>query len=73
MAKRKHYVRAVNIRGGNGWVTIQWDADIGFGEYTIRVTDEGRWKGDSECMDRGEDKSFLESIFESIINQIEVK
>ena len=47
--------------------------DIGFGEYTIHVDNDGKWHGDSECMDRGEDKSFLKQLFDDILAQIEVE
>lgn len=70
--KNKHNVKVYGIRGFSNGFVIQWYGDIGFGEYTIYVDGDGKLKGDSECMDRGKDKTFLEQLFHNIIEQIEV-
>lgn len=70
--KNKHNVKVDGIRGFSNGFAIQWYGDIGFGEYTIYVDSDGKLKGDSECMDRGKDKTFLEQLFQNIIEQIEI-
>ena len=70
--KHKHNVRVDGIQGFSNGFVIQWSGGIGFGEYTIYVDGDGKLKGDSECMDRGEDKEFLEQLFRNIIEQIEI-
>lgn len=56
---------------------ISWESDIGWGEYTIyKGFRDKQWKGDSECMDSGEDKAFLKKLMkllcDYIINNITV-
>lgn len=72
-AARKHNVNVYNVQGFVNGFVLQWQGDIGFGEYTIHIDDDGKWHGDSECMDRGEDKSFLKQLFDDILAQIEVE
>ncbi len=60
-----------NEKDGTKQIKISWSANIGFGEYTLQYID-GKWTGDSECMDRGEDKSFLTSLFTEFIKMITV-
>lgn len=53
---------------------IQWDSDIGFGEYTIyRHVDSGKWFGDSECMDNNEDKEFIKELMKIFIEKLTIK
>ena len=70
--KRKHNIKVDGLQGFSNGFVIQWCGDIGFGENTIYVDGDGKLKGDSECMDRGEDKEFLEQLFRNIIEQIEI-
>ena len=70
---RKHNVSVYSVQGFSNGFVLQWEGDIGFGEYTIHVDNDGKWHGDSECMDRGEDKSFLKQLFDDILVQIEVE
>ncbi len=65
----------------NGFA-IRWDSDFGFGEYIIRVKagrnefgfadGEVTFEGESECMDCQEDKRFLETLFNSLKDQIRI-
>lgn len=71
--ERKHNVNVYNVQGFPSGFVLQWQGDIGFGEYTIYIDNDGKWHGDSECMDRGEDKSFLKQLFDDILAQIEVE
>ena len=59
MAK-KYNVKADEVEGLPYGFIIRWSGNI------------GNWIGESECMDRGEDKSFLEHLFSSIVEQIEI-
>lgn len=53
---------------------IQWDSDIGFGEYTIyKGTDSEEWIGDSECMDCNEDKEFIKELMKLFIEKLVIK
>ena len=71
MAK-KYNVKADEVEGLPYGFVIRWSGNIGFGEYTVHQAANGSWIGESECMDRGEDKSFLEHLFSSIVEQIEI-
>lgn len=51
---------------------IEWYGSAGFGEYHIWTDENGRIKGDSEYMDKGDKKDFLKSLFDSILEQIEI-
>ena len=75
-----HEIKDLSIRGIETFknreehyegMYIKWDANIGFGEYML-VCKNGKWKGDSESMDRGEDKTFLKMLFDKLIEQVEV-
>ena len=70
--KNKHNVKVDGVQGFSNGFVIQWSGDIGFGEYTIYVDNDGKLKGDSEYMDRDKDKAFLEQLFHNIIEQIEI-
>ena len=53
-------------------IKFKWTGNIGWGEYTL-YTENGQWYGDSECMDRGENKEFLKKLFDKIIEQIKIE
>ena len=54
-------------------VEIKWDANIGWGTYTIyKYKDSDIWHGDSECMDKGEDKDFLRELLNKFVDQIKI-
>jgi len=55
-------------------IIIKWSAPkIGFGNYTLIHDANGQWIGDSEAMDKGEDKMFLELLMKEFIKQIIIK
>ena len=55
-------------------IVIEWDSDIGFGEYTIyRKEGSSEWFGDSEHMDHGEDKDFIKELLRLFVEKITVK
>ena len=59
----------VNERG-SGFV-IEWDSDIGFGEYTIyKRADSDEWRGDSEHMDSNTDKDFIKELMKLFIDKL---
>lgn len=75
---RKHNVNDYKVKVDDvqirdNVIIIQWSGNIGFGEYTIwKGTPSGKLTADSECMDSGEDKAFLELLLKDIVSQIEV-
>lgn len=66
------HVKVDELQWFSNGVVLKWSGDVGFGEYTIFTDDNGKLKGDSEFMDRGDEKTFLEQLFASIVEQIEV-
>jgi hypothetical protein len=61
----------VNERG-SGFV-IEWDSDIGFGEYTIyKRADSDEWRGDSEHMDNNTDKDFIKELMKLFIDNLNI-
>lgn len=66
-----------------GYIRLFWEGEKGFGHYDLIIDSNNdqeelpedymlRIRGDSEHMDRGEDKRFLESLFQSLIEQVEI-
>lgn len=54
-------------------VTIRWDSDIGFGEYTIyKAVDSDEWCAESEHMDNNEDKSFIKELMKLFIEKLNI-
>ena len=52
---------------------ILWCGSIGWGEYTIyKHVGENKWYGDSEHMDKGDEKDFLELLIQQLPKLIEV-
>jgi hypothetical protein len=53
-------------------IRISWNANIGWGEYTL-YEEDGEWKGDSERMDtKNEEKKFLRALLDKFIEEIEI-
>ena len=50
---------------------LEWSGNIGFGEYIIYLDakNDEEWYGDSECMDKSDDKWFLELLMKDFINK----
>lgn len=54
-------------------VTIRWDSDIGFGEYTIyKDINSDKWCAESEHMDNNEDKSFIKELMKLFIESLDI-
>lgn len=55
-------------------IKILWsDPTIGWGEYTLfKEAGGAEWFADSEHMDWGEDKTFLETLMKRFIEMIEI-
>lgn len=79
---RKHPVDTINLKiigihpfyltdGNNGFV-IEWDSDIGFGQYIIYITPNG-FVADSEHMDSNEDKDFIKELMRLFIEDLKVE
>lgn len=75
---RKNNVDEINLEVRNiithsaGGIRIEWNSDLGFGQYDIQVR-EGKIVADSESMDSGEDKDFLRKLLSIIADKAEVR
>jgi len=59
-----------NRRNG---VIISWSANIGFGELTLyHRNEDSKWKADTECMCKGEDKEFIRMVLNKWVDEMEV-
>ena len=77
MRNRKYDVDSINLSISDWYpfvneqfdgITIQWESDIGFGEYTIfRSHGVKEWMFDSEGMDWPDDKRFGEKLLSLIL------
>lgn len=57
----------------NAVITLAWACEgIGFGEYVIFQTSDGKWYADSETMDSEDDHSLLEHLLNYLSQQIQV-
>jgi hypothetical protein len=82
---RKHDVNKINLQISSleviqwkpdvhyGCLKIKWESDIGFGEYIIRIKEDGKLEGDSETMDSNEDKEFIKKLLELLVDKMEIK
>lgn len=56
----------------NGGIGVSWSGDIGFGEWSLWWGKDGKLHADTERLDNDESKKFTRTIFELLIDQIEV-
>ena len=53
---------------------VQWDSDIGFGEYTVyKFKDSYVWQADAETMDNNEDKDFIKELMRLFIEKLQIQ
>lgn len=64
----------------NGVIRLYWEGKEGFGQYDLVIesnpTDEGgelKIVGDSECMDSNEDRKFLASLLDSLLEKVTIE
>ena len=79
---RKHPVNTINLEiigvhpfyhsNENNGFAIEWDSDIGFGQYIIYKTPDG-FVADSEHMDSNEDKDFIKELMRLFIEDLKVE
>jgi len=75
---RKNNVDEINLEVRNiithsaGGIRIEWNSDIGYGQYDLQVRD-GKIVASSESMDSGEDKDFLRKLLSLIADKSEIK
>lgn len=79
---RKHPVNTIHLEiidfhpfhhsDDNEGFVIEWESDIGFGQYTIYRTSEG-FAADSEHMDSNEDKDFIRELMRLFVEQLKIK
>lgn len=78
MAKRKLEIKDLIVTNAIPFVnekytgiTLQWSANIGFGEYQVFFDKHSNaWGIDSEHMDSEADKEFGEMVFKAWLNSI---
>lgn len=59
---------------GHEEIVLSWSANIGFGELTLRrEIGSDKWKADTECMCKGEDKEFIRMVLDKWVDGIEVE
>lgn len=63
-------VASKNIAGKNT-IQIYWHGSMGYGEYNL-IVDGNKIQGQSECMDKGDDKSFLKALLNDLADKVEV-
>lgn len=65
-----------DVRFHENEIIFSWISDIGFGEYAVFVDKDGHLKAYSECMDRNENKEFLQEVLakasEHILKNVEI-
>lgn len=54
----------------NGCIRIYWSSNIGFGQYDLYLNKENQLCGDSEYMDRQEDKDFIGKLLELLKDKL---
>lgn len=75
---RKNNVDEINLEVRNiithnaGGIRIEWNSDLGFGQYDLQVRD-GKIVASSESMDSGEDKEFLRKLLSLIADKAQVQ
>lgn len=81
--ERKHNANDINLYIENfipfindkqsGFI-IEWNSDIGFGEYTIyKSHNSDKWIADSECMDSNKDKDFINKLMSLFIEKLVIE
>lgn len=60
----------VPLKAGNGFI-IKWHGSDGRGDYMIYM-ENGKIYGDSEYMDKNDNKKFLKLLLEKLIEEVEI-
>ncbi len=68
---RKHDVEVTDVYVAKDIVSISWLGNTGFGTYDLDFKDDKIY-GYSECMDKGDDKSFLKEVLNALAEKVEV-
>ena len=75
---RKNKVDEIDLEVNNiithsgGGIRIEWSSKLGFGQYDLQTRD-GKIVGNSETMDKGDDKDFLRKLLSLIADKVEIK
>lgn len=75
--KRNHNVNNINLQISDIEISpkglvIYWSSNIGFGTYALWQNDDGNWYGDSEYMDKNEDKAFIRKLMNLFVDMLDV-
>lgn len=68
---KKHDVEVTDVYVAENIVSIAWQGSTGFGTYDLVFKDDKIY-GYSECMDKGDDKSFLKEVLNVLVEKVEV-
>lgn len=68
----KVFIYNVTLEARDDAIKMRWGGNIGFGEYTLRLRDD-RWYGDSESMDRNDDKWFIWKLLQRLVDELDVE
>ena len=80
---RKHNINEINLEINDFYpfvneqytgIAIQWNSNIGFGEYTIyKPVGSNEWFVDSEGMDDNENKDFIKKLMDLFIEKLNIE
>ena len=67
----KHNIEVTDVCVIKDFMRIYWTGNTGFGTYDLRF-ENGEIRAYSECMDKGDDKSFLKEVLNALAEKVEV-
>lgn len=51
---------------------LEWSCNLGWGQYDLVFNEDGSIEGYSECMDNNDDKKFITTLLEKMIEKINI-
>lgn len=57
----------------SGVIGIDWASDIGRGRFEMIIGEDGKLRTSTECMDKGDDKSFSKAILNKLLDLIVIE
>ena len=67
----EHDIEVTDVYVIKDFMRIYWSGNIGFGTYDL-CFENGEIRACSECMDKGDDKSFLKEVLNALAEKVEV-
>lgn len=56
----------------NGGIGIDWSGPIGFGQFVLYWGEDGKLHADTECLSSNENKDFIKTILNLLVDEIVV-